>query len=228
MWRVIPKLNQVILVIILAEFVFTVASGLITPFLSVFILEDIRGATVAVVGFATALYWVTKSLLQFPIARYLDRNHGEIDDYYSMLIGTGLVVAAVYAYYFASEVWHVFALQFLIAVGDAFIVPPFYAIFTRHIDSDSVGFEWALRSGFSIDTASAAVQARRGVSIEMARSMPTARVPVRIRLKLHIRPTRHTLFIVSSVTRPKRLEKRQKSGIMELERVRSKSGKSPR
>ena len=158
-----PKLNQVILVIILAEFVFTVASGLITPFLSVFILEDIRGATVAVVGFATALYWVTKSLLQFPIARYLDRNHGEIDDYYSMLIGTGLVVAAVYAYYFASEVWHVFALQFLIAVGDAFIVPPFYAIFTRHIDSDSVGFEWALRSGFSIGAASALGGAVSGI-----------------------------------------------------------------
>jgi len=163
MWRVIPKLNQVILVIILAEFVFTVAAGLITPFLSVFILEDIRGATVAVVGFATALYWVTKSLLQFPIARYLDRNHGEIDDYYSMLIGTGLVVAAVYAYYFASEVWHVFALQFLIAVGDAFIVPPFYAIFTRHIDSDSVGFEWALRSGFSIGAASALGGAVSGI-----------------------------------------------------------------
>lgn len=158
-----PKLNQVILVIILAEFVFTVAAGLITPFLSIFILEDIRGATVAVVGFATALYWVAKSLLQFPIARHLDRNHGEIDDYYSMLIGVALVVIAVYAYYFAREIWHVYALQLLIAVGDAFIVPPFYAIFTRHIDRDSVGFEWALRSGFSIGAASALGGAISGI-----------------------------------------------------------------
>lgn len=157
------KLNQVILIIIMAEFVMTVASGLTAPIFAVFVIENIAGATVAVIGFATSIYWITKSILQIPIARYLDKNHGEIDDYRSMLFGIFIVVAAVYAYYFTWEVWHVYALQFVIAVGDAFIVPPFYAIFTRHIDADREGFEWSLRSSFSLGAGSAIGAALSGI-----------------------------------------------------------------
>lgn len=159
----LPKLNQVILIVILAEFLFTVAAGLVLPIFAVFILQDIRGSAITVIGFATAIYWVTKSILQLPIARHLDKNHGEIDDYYSMIIGATLVVIATYTYYFATEVWHVYALQFLIAVGDAFAVPPFYAIFTRHIDPHSEGFEWSLRSSFSFGAGSALSGALSGI-----------------------------------------------------------------
>lgn len=157
------KLNQVILIIILAEFVFTTASGLTTPIFAVFVLENVAGSALSVIGFATAIYWIVKSVLQLPIARFLDKNHGEIDDYYSLLIGLVIVVISVYAYYFAREVWHVYALQFVIAIGDAFIVPPFYAIFTRHLDPNSEGFEWSLRSSFSLGAGSALGGALSGV-----------------------------------------------------------------
>lgn len=158
-----PKLNQVILIIIFAEFLFTTGAGLITPVFAVFVLENIRASAITVVGFATAIYWVTKSVLQLPVARYLDKNHGEIDDYYSMLLGIALTTLAVFAFYFAREVWHVYLLQFFIAVGDAFAVPPFYAIFTRHLDRGSTGFEWSLRSSFSLGAGSAIGGALSGI-----------------------------------------------------------------
>ncbi len=140
-----------------------VAAGIILPVFAVFVLEDIAGATLKVIGFATAIYWLTKSVLQLPIARRLDKNHGEIDDYYSMVFGVFVVISAVFLYYFATKVWHVYALQFLIAIGDAFAVPPFYAIFTRHIDPNSEGFEWSLRSSFSFGAGSAISGALSGV-----------------------------------------------------------------
>ena len=151
----IPRLNQVILIIIFAEFLFTAASGLITPLFAVFILDNIEGSALTVIGFATAIYWVTKSILQLPIARQLDKNHGEIDDYYSMLGGVFLMVLIVYTYYFIHHVWQVYLLQFLAGVADAFVVPPFYAIFTRHIDKGKEAFEWALFSSFSMGAGSA-------------------------------------------------------------------------
>lgn len=157
-----PKLNQVILLIILAEFIFVTATTLVSPIFALYIIEDI-GATARVVGFAVAVYWVVKSILQLPVARYLDRNHGEIDDYYSMIGGLLVTSIGVFLFYFAKYEWHIYAIQFLIAVGDSFVVPPFYAIFTRHIDKDQEGFEWALRSSFSLGAGSAVGAALSGV-----------------------------------------------------------------
>ena len=148
------RFNQVILVIIFALFVITVAANLTVPIFAIYILNDI-GAAAAAVGFASAIYWAVKSILQLPIARFLDKNHGEIDDYYSLLIGIAITTGGVFLFYFASQLWHVFLIQFLIAVGDAFAVPPLYAIFTRHIDRGSEGFEWMLQSSFSLGAGSA-------------------------------------------------------------------------
>ena len=148
------KLNQVILIVIFAQFIFNVAANLSVPFFAVFVLEDIRAAAGAV-GIAIAIYWVVKSILQLPIARWIDKNHGEIDDYYSLLFGLAITTTGVFLFYFAKEIWHIFAIQALIAVGDAFVVPPIYAIFTRHIDHDSEGFEWAVQSSFSVGAGSA-------------------------------------------------------------------------
>lgn len=158
------KLNQVILIIIFAQFIFTMAASLSVPFFAVFILNDI-GAAATIVGFASAIYWIVKSVLQLPIAKSIDKNHGEIDDYYSLLLGIAISMTGVFLFYFAKEVWHIFAIQFLIAIGDAFAVPPMYAIFTRHIDKDSEGFEWALQSSFSFGGGAALGGAFSGILV---------------------------------------------------------------
>ena len=149
-----PKINNVILIIIFAHFIFTMAAGLTAPLFAVFVMQNIS-APVTVVGFAVALYWICKSILQLPVARYLDRTDGERDDHYAMMAGTVIVTIATFLYYLATTVWHVYLLQIMIAVGDSLIVPPFYAIFSRHLDREHTGFEWALFSSFSIGAGSA-------------------------------------------------------------------------
>ena len=98
---------------------------------------------------------MTKSILQLFVARYIDRNHGEIDDFYFLIAGGLINSFIITLYYFAMETWHIYSLQFLLAVGDSLLVPPFYAIFTRHIDKGREGFEWSLWSSFSMGAGSA-------------------------------------------------------------------------
>src|SRR3989344_4655330 len=145
-----PQINQVILVIVMAEFVLTVAFGLLAPIFAVFVTQQIIGGSVAVVGFAITIYWTVKSVLQLGVAKYIDRNHGEVDDFYFFLAGGFLNAVVISLYYFATTVWHIYTLHFFMAIADAMLVPPFYAIFTRHIDKGKEGFEWSLYSSFSI------------------------------------------------------------------------------
>lgn len=145
----IKRFNAVISFIIMSDFVLTASASLISPIFALFVTNQIVGGTAKVVGFGMAIYWICKSLLQLPVAKFLDRNHGEIDDYYFMIGGIILGSMVTGSYYFATDYWHIYLLQGLFGLADALLVPPFYAIFTRHIDKGSEGFEWSLRSSFS-------------------------------------------------------------------------------
>ena len=155
MSRFFPSLNKVILVIIASDFLLTVGATLLAPIFALFITQQVNGGSAKVVGFAIAIYWIVKSLLQLPIARFIDRNHGETDDFYSMIGGLLFASLITAAYFFAYEVWHIYTLQALLGVADAFLLPPFYAVFTRHIDPGREGFEWSLRSSLSFGGGSA-------------------------------------------------------------------------
>jgi MFS family permease len=143
------RLNPVISVIITTDFLLTAAASILSPIFALFVVGEIPGGSARVVGIALAIYWVVKSSLQLPIAKYLDKNHGEIDDYYSLLFGAFLGAMVMGGYFFAREVWHVYALQVVSGIADSFLVPPFYAIFTRHLDENREGFEWSIRSSLS-------------------------------------------------------------------------------
>lgn len=162
----IPAVNKVITIIIISNFMVTTGSALLSPIFALFVTEQVSGGSAKAVGFAIAIYWIVKSILQLPIARYLDRNHGEVDDYYFMIFGLVANSAVLCAYYFfATTVGHVYLLQGLLGVADAFLLPPFYAIFTRHIDHGSEGFEWSIHSSLSFGGGAALGGALGGILV---------------------------------------------------------------
>lgn len=163
-----PQINQVILVIVTAEFILTTGVSLLAPFFAVFITQQIIGGSVAVFGFAITLYWITKSTLQLLVAKYIDRNHGEIDDFYFLLAGGFLNAILISLYFWATHAWHIYALHFLIGIADAMLAPPFYAIFTRHVDKGKEGFEWSLYSSFSLGAGTALGSALGGILATIA------------------------------------------------------------
>ena len=140
------KINKVIKVLILADLNLIAGAGLVAPVFAVFLTNQIRGGNLEVAGYAAAIYWVVKSLVVVPFGRYLDKNHGEKDDFYFIIGGNILAALAIFGYIFSYLPWHIYALQTIYALGMGMNVPGYTAIFTRHIDRGREASDWSVRS----------------------------------------------------------------------------------
>jgi MFS family permease len=139
-----PAINKFIRILISADLMFNMAAGFITPVFAIFLVDSIQGGTIKLAGAAVAVFWVIKSTLRVPIAYYLDKNIGEHDDYYSMVIGFTVFAIAHFLYLFARTPVHIYIIQALMGVAGAFAYTPWYGFFTRHIDHHHESFEWSI------------------------------------------------------------------------------------
>lgn len=159
-------INKIIKILVVADFATNSAFGLLAPIFAIYLSGNIIGGGPEVAGFATAAYWATKSLLQLPIAKFLDQTDGERDDFYALLFGQLVASSTFFLYLYASLPWHIYAIEALLGTAMAFVVPAWYGIFTRHIDKDRTSFEWSLESVFSVGVATAAAGAFGGMIAE--------------------------------------------------------------
>ena len=151
------KINRVIRTLVTSDFLLISGFAVFGPIFAVFITQEIEGGTLAIIGFTAAVFQIFKSSFQIPIANYLDKNHGEKDDFYSLMIGSFLVSIVPFLYIFASKPIHLYIVNAIYGLGAAFAIPPWNAIFTRHIDKMHESTEWAVESvAIGIGAASAA------------------------------------------------------------------------
>lgn len=142
--------NRVIKILIFSDFILNSGWGLIAPIFAIFLVQrisfgdQIEAAKVA--GFASLIYWVSKSILQIPIANYLDKKRGEKDDFWCMFFGGLLSAIAPFGFVVSTSPFHIYFFQFLRAIGMAMNVPAWLAIFTRHIDKGKEALEWGIKS----------------------------------------------------------------------------------
>ena len=120
--------------------------GFLAPIFAIFIVEQIPGGNATVAGIAVGLYWLTKSVVQPFIARHLDRNHGEIDDFYYLVGGLFVAGLVPLGYLFVTLPWQLYLFEFIHAIAMACVVPTWAGIFTRHIDKGEEAFEWSIES----------------------------------------------------------------------------------
>jgi len=150
------SVNKVVRHIIYWDLLFNSAWGLLSPIFAVFLVEKITinaAKGVEVAGFAALIYWIFKSFLQIPIGVYLDKNHGEKDDFWFMTAGTILAGLVPFGFLFATLPEHIYLLQIVYAIAMSMLIPSSYAIFTRHIDKGKEAYEWSLDStvlGFGV------------------------------------------------------------------------------
>ncbi len=120
--------------------------GLIAPIFSVFVIREVEGATLVTVGIGAAIYWIVKSIIQIPVAKFLDRRPGERDDFYTLLLGLVLAGVVAFAFVFVRAPWHLYLVQFLQAIAFGLYIPAWYAMFSRHLDRGRYAIEWSLDS----------------------------------------------------------------------------------
>jgi DHA1 family quinolone resistance protein-like MFS transporter len=140
------SINKIVKIMVFSDLFLSSGWGLVSPILAVYIIKNIKGGDVAVAGIAVGIYWLAKSVLQIPIARYLDKNHGEKDDYRALIGGTVLASLTPIGFIFAVLPWHIYLIQIVHALGVAMALPSWSAIFTRHIEKGNEAFSWSLDS----------------------------------------------------------------------------------
>lgn len=139
-----PKVNRVIKYFVFSDLALFAGWGFVAPIFSIFVVDDIIGATLITVGISSAVYWFTRSLMQPPLAKFLDDHKGERDDFY-VLIG-GLLFTSLSGFLFAliSTTTQLYALQLLYGAAMGAYTVAWSAIFSRHLDKDRIAFDWSL------------------------------------------------------------------------------------
>jgi len=140
------SLDKVVRTLIASDIAFSTGWGFIAPIFAIFIIGQVEGGNVAVAGFAVGLYWLCKSLVQPFLARYLDRNRGETDDFYFLVAGLFVSGLVPLGYLFVTLPWQLYALEIIHAVAMACVFPTWAGIFTRHIDKEHEAFDWSVDS----------------------------------------------------------------------------------
>jgi len=138
------SINKIVFFLIKADFFFFSALGFVAPIFAVFLTEKLRDGSIEVAGFAVAIYWITKSIFEIPIAKFLDKKRGERDDLLFLVAGYFIVGLIHFGYTQATLSWHIYILEAIYAIAMAIAMPGWSAIFTRHIDKGREGFEWSV------------------------------------------------------------------------------------
>ena len=136
------KVSSVVRTLTISDIFILSGFGLIAPIFSIFLDTKIEGANLEMVGIASMIYLLTKSLGQLPVAQVIDRLKGEDDDFWLMVIGSLATSLVPLLYLLARTPVHIYAIQFVYGLSQAMTFPSWMAIFTRHIDSDKEGVEW--------------------------------------------------------------------------------------
>jgi len=140
--QLLKNMNKVVQFLTLSDFLFYSAVGLVTPFLTIFISEEISDGTIALAGLSITLHLILRGIIQIPISRIVDEKQGEYDDYLFLFWGIMISTLAYLLFAFSTFMWQIFILQAISAIGTAFSMPTWYAIFTRHINKEKAASQW--------------------------------------------------------------------------------------
>ncbi len=137
-------INRVIRYLIAYDFILNFAFGLLAPIFAVFILQNVQGSSLKVIGTATSIYWLARILSSTPLSRFMDKTDGERDEFYFTIVGTVLTSTIPILLIFADVPWHLYLIQFIHGLANSMAVPGWRILFTDHIDKDKVGYEWSV------------------------------------------------------------------------------------
>lgn len=140
------SVNRIIRHFILSDLLLLGGWGLINPIFGIFILTNIQGAEIFSVGVAVGIYYITKSIVQLPIAVLLDRKKKEKTSFYVLITSLVLAGFSAIAYCVASNVEELFIVSALQGFAFGLYTPAWSGMFSKHLDRDHCSFDWSLDS----------------------------------------------------------------------------------
>lgn len=136
-------MNRTIKLLLFSSIFVDTGFGFIDPILSIFIKDNLVGGTIFTAGVASTIYLITKSVLQLPFSRYVDKHDDKVK---WLLVGTAAMVLVPFIYIFCSNVWYIYLAQIFLGIGSALAYPTWLGLWSIHLDKKKESFEWSLYS----------------------------------------------------------------------------------
>lgn len=136
-------MNNIIKLLILSDIFVLTGFGLIEPIFSIFVKENLLGGTLVTAGFASTIFLVVKSLMQLPLAHYVDKKQNRE---FFLITGSIVIAFVPFLYAFSVHIYHVYLAQILYGLGSAMAYPTWLSLFSTNLDRKKESFEWAVYS----------------------------------------------------------------------------------
>ena len=135
-------LNKIIKYLIYSDLVFYTGWGLISPIFAIFILNSISGGNAFVVGMATAVNLIVRSLLRVPFGIYADKS--QKTSYQFMFWGLLISALVPIGFIFSTTPMHIYLLQGFLGATLGLSTAGWAGIFSRHMDKGRESTEWGI------------------------------------------------------------------------------------
>lgn len=134
------SLNKIIKYLVLSDLVFYTGWGLISPVFAIFLLDSIIGGSAFVVGMATGIHLIVRSLLRIPFGIWADK--GQKTSYYLMIWGLLFAAFTPIGYIYSTNPMQIYILQALLGVALAMSTAGWMCLFARHVDKGKESTEF--------------------------------------------------------------------------------------
>ncbi len=136
-------MNRTLKLLMVSDIFVSMGFGLIDPILAIFFKEGLVGGSIFAAGLASALFLVTRSIVQLPFSKYVDNHDDKVK---WLIIGTLLISTVPFLYIFTSHIKYIYLAQIIHGVGTGLAFPTWLGLWSTHLDKKHESFEWSLYS----------------------------------------------------------------------------------
>jgi DHA1 family quinolone resistance protein-like MFS transporter len=116
--------------------------GLIQPILAIYINDGgVTGGTMLTAGMASALFLLTKSLVQLPFGSYVDRQSCKAR---WLLLGTLLMALVPIIYVTAHSIYQVYLAEIVYGLGSGLAYPTWLGLWSANLSKGQESFQWSV------------------------------------------------------------------------------------
>jgi len=136
-------MNRTIKLLIFSDIFVLTGFGLIDPILAIFIKENLIGGTIFAAGLASMLFLITKSIIQLPFSKYVDKHDDKVK---WLILGTFLIASVPFIYIFTRHIQYIYLAQIIYGIGSGLAYPTWLGLWSTNLDKKHESFEWSLYS----------------------------------------------------------------------------------
>lgn len=135
-------MNRTMKLLLLSDIFVLTGFGLIQPILAIYINDGgVTGGTMLTAGMASALFMLTKSLVQLPFGHYVDSHAGKER---WLILGTLLMASVPIIYLSANSIYHIYLAELIYGLGSGLAYPTWLGLWSVNLDQGRESFQWSI------------------------------------------------------------------------------------